>query len=166
MVMMAEKTKYALVTTEQILLPDSNDRAPAEDTKILKWKRNIKLGCVAAIFVFVLNFGLLVWTQIRSRNQSHGGVAIIYSGTCVTARRISLWSHLTINILGSILFAACNTCMQCLTAPTRDEIDKAHAKYVWVDVGVNTIRNLKIIPSSRRFTWACLALSSVPLHLL
>lgn len=163
--MMAETTKYVRITTEQILLHDRNEQVHVEDTKVLKWKRNIKLGCVSAILVFVLNFGLLVWTQIRSRHQSHG-VAVIYSGTCTTARQISLWSHLTINVLSSILFAACNTCMQCLTAPTRDEIDKAHAKYVWLDVGVNTIRNLKSIPSSRRFTWACLALSSVPLHLL
>ena len=52
--------------------------------------------------------------------------------------------------------------MQCLGSPTRDEIDKAHAKGRWLDIGVPTMRNLLNINAKRTVLWVLLALSSAP----
>lgn len=144
----------------------ANDKMRNKNKRILTWKRNIKLRCAAAVVVFVLNLCLLIWAETRSHHASHDSTALVFSGNCNKAQQITLWSPLTINIIGSVLLAAGNTCMQCLTAPTLEEIDQAHAEYTWLDVDVHTVRSLKSISSSRRLLWVCLALSSAPLHLL
>ena len=56
--------------------------------------------------------------------------------------------------------------MQCLTSPTRDEIDKAHARYDWLDIGILSLRNLRRISWDRIGLWWLLAFSSIPIHLL
>lgn len=56
--------------------------------------------------------------------------------------------------------------MQVLVAPTRGELDRAHSKGDWMDVGVASIRNLFKISWNRTLLWGILALSSVPIHLL
>lgn len=56
--------------------------------------------------------------------------------------------------------------MQALVAPTRGDLDFAHSKGDWMDVGVASIRNLFKISWHRTLLWFILALSSVPIHLL
>ena len=56
--------------------------------------------------------------------------------------------------------------MQCLVAPTRAEIDKAHAKGAYLDVAVQSLRNLGSLSMYKVFLWSVLAISSLPLHLM
>ncbi|KAH7392189.1 hypothetical protein DE146DRAFT_661877 [Phaeosphaeria sp. MPI-PUGE-AT-0046c] len=56
--------------------------------------------------------------------------------------------------------------MQCMTAPTRGEVDRAHAARRWLDIGVPSFRNLRRIGRDRLVLWLLLGLSSLPLHLL
>ena len=74
--------------------------------------------------------------------------------------------HLAINALSTVLLSASNYCMQCFSAPTRKEIDRAHAKRKWLEVGVMSFSNIFNIHWKRSMLWAFLALSSLPLHLL
>lgn len=94
------------------------------------------------------------------------GDGTITEGTCSRIKNLSLWLHLAINILGTVLLAASNYCMQILSAPTRGEVDKAHQKKKWLDIGVPSIRNLFEIKKRRAYLWLFLGLSSIPLHLL
>lgn len=79
---------------------------------------------------------------------------------------MSAWLHLAINVLGTILLGASNYCMQCLSFPTRDEVNKAHSRGAWLDIGVPSVRNLRQISSKRLALWWLLAVSSIPLHFL
>jgi hypothetical protein len=74
--------------------------------------------------------------------------------------------HLLINILSSLLLAASNYAMQCLSAPTRRDIEKHHSKGWWLDIGVPSFHNLRVIPWNRSVPWYLLMISSLPLHLL
>ncbi len=56
--------------------------------------------------------------------------------------------------------------MQCLSSPTRNEIDKAHSQGIWLDIGVPSVRNLRRLSTTRIILWWLLAFSSIPLHLL
>ena len=56
--------------------------------------------------------------------------------------------------------------MQCLAAPTREELDRAHGRHSWLDIGVNSVRNLWRINTVRALLWLVLAVSSLPFHLL
>lgn len=74
--------------------------------------------------------------------------------------------HFAINLLSTILLSSSNYCMQCLSAPTRKEVNTAHAKGVWLDIGIPSMRNLRYIDRRRVILWGLLGLSSLPLHLL
>ena len=81
-------------------------------------------------------------------------------------KRLDLWLHLGINLLSTLLLGASNYTMQCLSAPTRDEIDKAHQQRISLDVGTLSFQNLRRISWRRVILWWLLALSSIPLHFM
>lgn len=70
-----------------------------------------------------------------------------------------------INILGMLLLGASNYCMQCLSAPTREEVDLAHNQKQWLEIGIPSVRNLRHVSRTRIRLWWLLALSSIPLQL-
>lgn len=55
--------------------------------------------------------------------------------------------------------------MQRLSAPTRTEVEDAHMKDDWLDIGVPSFRNLRFINWWRTLGWVLLVVSSLPLHL-
>lgn len=89
-----------------------------------------------------------------------------YEGSCDVAGNWSFALHILINGLSSILLSASNNSMQCATAPTRTECNRAHARGDWLDIGVPSVRNLFKIAWQRRIMWALLASTSLPIHLL
>ncbi|KAF6793076.1 hypothetical protein CMUS01_16111 [Colletotrichum musicola] len=56
--------------------------------------------------------------------------------------------------------------MQCLVAPTRAEINNAHQRKKWLDIGIPSVRNILSIRWKKKLLWLLLSLSSLPLHLL
>lgn len=91
----------------------------------------------------------------------------MYDGDCNHVERATIWFHVGINVLSSLLLSASNYTMQALCSPTRKEIDRAHAKGDWVDIGTPSVRNIfGRISWKRTSLWWILGLSSVPIHLL
>jgi hypothetical protein len=129
-----------------------------------KWRTTVATGAVIALTVLIANIGILVWA--RSQHTFEDGIAVLYEGDCTQTKRVQTWSSLGINILSTLLLSASNNCMQCLTSPTRAEIDSAHAAGTWLDVGVLSMRNLRMIRRVRTLLFLFLCLSSIPLHLL
>ena len=122
----------------------------------------IHTGLVGAILL--INFALTLW-GVTHYAHPHG-VATIYQGSCAVVKRLDLWLHLLINLLGTGMLMASNYCMQLQAAPTRKNVDKAHNAEDWLDIGVPSLRNLRYISNWRRFSWLLLALSSLPVHLV
>jgi hypothetical protein len=112
----------------------------------------------------LVNFLLTVWASVKFGLD--GGIGTVYEGACSTVSAWSFWLHILINGLSSMLLSASNYTMQCVTAPTRRECDRAHSRGDWLDVGVPSVRNLFRISWQRRTMWALLAFSSTPIHLL
>ncbi|KAF2637831.1 hypothetical protein P280DRAFT_520953 [Massarina eburnea CBS 473.64] len=73
--------------------------------------------------------------------------------------------HVVINVLSTMLLAGSNYTIQVLSSPTREDVDNAHAKGQWLEIGLLSPRNLRAIPWKRTLLWLTMALSSVPLHL-
>lgn len=117
---------------------------------------------MAALVLFA-NIGWTAWAQARFGTQS--GIGTIFLGSCVKAKRLSLWLHLLINILSTLLLGASNFCMQLLVAPTRHEVNRAHERSFWLDIGTPSVRNLRHIARSKALRWLCLGFSSALLHL-
>ena len=120
----------------------------------------------AAVAATIMTFNILLTIIAYEKGGHHNGLALIQDGSCSKSKNIRVWLHLLINVLSTVLLAASNYCMQCLSSPTRDDVDKAHAKRRWLDIGVPSLRNLRSISRFRVVLWGLLGFSSVPLHLL
>lgn len=94
------------------------------------------------------------------------GIATIKDGKCSGTKRESVFLHLGINILGTQLLGASNYTMQCLSSPTREEVNKAHRQRVPLDIGIPSLTNLRRLSWPSILLWGLLALSSLPLHLM
>lgn len=74
--------------------------------------------------------------------------------------------HLLINILSTIVLASSNFFMQVLNAPSRQEVDSAHARGIWLDIGVPSWRNAFYLTKFKLAAWISLLLTSIPIHML
>ena len=127
------------------------------------WRRGIFLGCISAFTVLGLN---LIVTVIAAQAPLHPSGRTLFEGSCDTAARFNAGIHFLINVMSSVLLTASNYGMQCLSAPTRAEVDRLHQKRVWLDIGVLSVRNIRRIHWVRGLLWSILGLSSLPLHFL
>ena len=119
---------------------------------------------VASAVVMVINLILTIWALKHYEVQD--GLGTIRDGSCSEVKKIAMWTHLGINILSTLLLGASNYTMQCLSSPTCEDINKAHSRRVWLDIGTPSVRNLLSIPRTRMLLWWLLAISSAPLHLI
>jgi hypothetical protein len=131
-------------------------------------KREILLwtGFLSSTSVLMIN---AVFVCVLARKHGFGsnrGVISLYEGECAWTKRVNTGAHVCINILSTFLLGASNVCMQLLAAPTRDEVDAAHQRRVWLDIGIPSWKNLRNIKRSRVWVWALLGLSSIPLHFM
>jgi hypothetical protein len=130
-----------------------------------KWRRSILLGALCCLVSLIINIVVAILAS-RSPMDTDGNRRTLFQGDCTHARRLNTSIHLAINLLGTVLLASSNYAMQCLSAPTRTELDKAHAKTIWLDIGIPSFRNLARIGRFRLIGWVVLAISSLPLHLV
>ncbi|KAG0635408.1 hypothetical protein HOY80DRAFT_910725, partial [Tuber brumale] len=130
------------------------------------WHTGVLACATSAVVVLFINIGLTIYAATKSEYKMEGGVGTLYSGSCDKSRTIGMWMHLGINILSTILLSGSNYTQQCLAAPTRSEIDAAHARRRWMDIGVPSVRNLFRIKRERTLLWIAIGITSIPLHLL
>jgi hypothetical protein len=168
------------------------DKEPAEDVKVTKlsylrqrcsgWRVGVAASCGLMFLVLLINIIFLAWATRTYTAQARIGTIPV--GSCQRTKDLNTWLHLAINVLGTAMLGGSNYCttndpfmsrvgeaddeagMQYLCAPTRAEVDRAHAVKAWTDIGIMSLRNLRVISTYRVTIWILLALSSVPLHLL
>ncbi|CAN9175257.1 unnamed protein product [Alternaria alternata] len=157
-----ENTKYTPVDSTETNDPSEQKRMgllPRNE----KWQLGIFYAALATSIVCFLNLIITIWALV-----THGmtyGSAVLYEGSCETTKNLNIGVHLIINIFSSAILSGSNYTMQCLSSPTRSEVDNAHARGTWLDIGVPSIRNLRSIAKRRLWIWLLLGVSSIPLHL-
>lgn len=125
-----------------------------------------KVGAVTGASLSAVALGINVAALVYLQNQDRASLVEVFRGDCERVEKMQMWGHLAINAMSAVLLAASNYSMQVLSAPTRSEIDRAHGKGKWLDIGVQSPRNLGQIAPWRAALWWVLCLSSAPLHLL
>jgi len=145
------------------------DQVPfIEPSTRVKWFSGWRTGAFTAagfaLCSLLINVIAAVWL---SRHPDSGSKLVqVFKGSCDTVARMDTWVHLAINALSTLLLGGSNYCMQCLCAPTRREVDEAHSRGHFLDIGVPSVRNLSNISTNRVLMWWLLGLSSIPLHLM
>ncbi|KAJ9604505.1 hypothetical protein H2200_011341 [Cladophialophora chaetospira] len=147
-------------TPQPLLLksPGTTGTAGSKRRFTTGWKTSsrIALGCV--IGVLVTNICLTIGFVTTGMKMM--------GGNCKKVETKDTWVHLGLNVVATALLASSNYCMQLLSSPSRSEVNKAHAKQKWLDIGIASVRNLRFLRKKKIVLWWILGISSVPLHLV
>lgn len=160
--------KEPLQTVGRVANPDYDARKPSRVSRWRGWHVSVIGGALLSLTILVLNICVLAWAQnqkYRGADDESGSVTV-YRGDCKATSRAFTWSHLAINAMSTLLLSASTVGVQCSSAPTRNEVDRAHAAGEWLHIGVVGYRNWRWITRARRVIWVVLMVSSLPLHLV
>lgn len=130
------------------------------------WTRGASINTMLVSIVFLTLFVCQIYLWAKS--GSLYDYQTIHSGSCVGngVGHLNTLLHLVINILSTLVLASTNFFMQVLNAPSREELDNAHGKGSWLDIGVPSPRNAFKVSRFKTTMWLLFFLSSVPIHLL
>jgi len=128
------------------------------------WRLGVLGSSIAAFIVLLIN--LCTTIGVIQTYPLDKGFGTIFKGSCEKTKSLSLWLHLAINGISTVMLSASNYTIQCLISPMRKDIDAAHSKGKWLDIGVPSLRNVGRLPWVQKVLWATLWISSVPLHLM
>lgn len=134
-----------------------------------EWITGVVLCACGTFIILSLNVILTIIAAaiFYSKPQEQESIsALLYQGKCSVSKNWARGLHFLINVLSTLMLAASNFCMQCLSSPSRDEVDIAHAQGKWLDVGVPSLKNLASIGVKQRMLWLALLVTSLPIHLL
>lgn len=131
------------------------------------WRAGMRWAAALSAFVLLLNISIAaVAYSLTLRHGQGRAFAPLVTGDCENTKRLGTWIHLGINVLSSLVLGGSNYCLQCLSAPTRKDVDEAHAEGFWLHIGVPNFRNFQKIDRRKFWIWAFLGFSSIPFHLL
>jgi hypothetical protein len=154
------RPRFASADLISPFIPDVDPKHPRAQKLFSRRDVVLKTASIIAIAVGLTN---LIGTILLTAKFRIGD---IFRGDCQEASKLNSAIHVLINFLSTLLLGASNLCMQLLAAPTRREVDQAHEKFLWLDIGIPSIRNIRHISKQRQVVWWMLALSSLPLHFL
>lgn len=128
------------------------------------WRRtgciNIALELACGI---LLSICLIV--SLKQHGSSIDTATIIFEGKCSKTSSLNTVLHLLMNILSAGILASSNFFMQIASAPSRNEIDKAHTFLQSLEIGIPSFKNIQFVSYFKRACWLVLFLSSLPVHL-
>jgi hypothetical protein len=108
--------------------------------RISGWRGGVFVAATSASLILLINLIFTIWASATSKSGLR--IATIYQGECGTVRHADSWLHIAINAMGTLLLGASNYTMQCLSSPTRSEVDFAHSNGQYLDIGLPSIKNL------------------------
>jgi hypothetical protein len=126
----------------------------------------VLFGCIMSFVVLCCNIAIIAVGAASESGYNADGISNMIVGDGATISRWNTVLHILINALSTILLAGSNYTMQVLNSPTRKDVDAAHAKGQWLDIGILSPLNLRSLSRTRAVLWSTLTLSSIPLHLL
>ncbi|KAB8207648.1 hypothetical protein BDV34DRAFT_223209 [Aspergillus parasiticus] len=129
------------------------------------WRFGALTSCILVGICLGLNVAATIYVRV-TYPPSSDNLGLIQESDCDHIHSVDSRLHYALNVVATVLVSASNYNMQCLTSPTRAEVDQAHAQRKWLDIGVHSIRNLPFIGRAKLALWLALLVSTLPLHLL
>ena len=139
-------------------------KQPQTSASYSGWRFGSIVACIEVGACLVLN--VLFSVLATAIDGAPNGIGTLYEGNCKKVHSMDTWMHVALNVLATMLIGASNYTMQCLSAPSRSDVNKAHVNGTMLDIGVPSIRNFRYLPGRRIALWAILCCSTIPLHLL
>ncbi|KAI1618778.1 hypothetical protein EDD36DRAFT_414436 [Exophiala viscosa] len=128
----------------------------------MTWQTKGVIFCSLVCTLCLVLWVYLLATFIKSHSSQP---TTLFSGNCDIAGNINIGLHLVITIFSVSITVSSDFFMRLVSAPQAADIREAHRQATWMDVGINSIRNLRSIPRWRSALWIVGAASSIPLSL-
>lgn len=128
------------------------------------WRRLAILNVAVISVTLLIMASFLLAAYVASTDFMQ--VWIFYSSRCTDISAPNILIHLLLNAFSTVVLASSNFFMQICNAPSRQEIDAAHAKQDWLDIGVPSLRNAFRLSWFKLIAWAVLFLTSIPIHMV
>lgn len=128
------------------------------------WRGTATIGIIVAGAAFLLNLAVLIWALVTLPKRN--GFAVAFSGSESEAHAIELGIKLVINVVSTLILISSCRCTQFLCAPTREDVDRCHVRGQWLDIGIRSFRNFRVIRGWRRWLNVVLFTTSIPIHLM
>lgn len=127
------------------------------------WRKTAVINTSIVGFFAIANVSTMIWSLSKSSVSENN---VFRKGDCDEISLFNTLLHLLLNIASSLIIASSNFFMQVLNSPTRAEVDRAHARKQWLEIGVPSLRNVLNVSPYKSLAWLLFSLSSVPIHLL
>lgn len=151
--------RYIPEIDENHALSKTRKSAASKQTTMLRNQLiTASIICLANVIILAC-----VWVYFPPDTRDIGTLRM---GDCSEMMTINSLVHVVLNVLSSLFLGTGSYCMQMLVAPSRREMDAAHANGVSLDIGIQSFRNLRWIKRRRIFQWLGLGILSTCLHLL
>ena len=138
----------------------------SERWRLEGWRFGVFLSVVAVTLCLAVELILLVCALALNKPQGNrDGIGVLYVGDCKKVERINIILAIPLNMIATVLVATSNYVMQCLSAPSRKDVDKAHAAGSYLDIGIPSVHNLLYNPSWKAVLWLSLIVTTIPIHL-
>ena len=134
------------------------------DTFVGGWRAGLLRAFLLSFVALIVNISVYAWLFRTYKAES--GTASIKRGPCGMIRNANTGIHAALNVVSTLILGASTYAMQGMTAPTRKEVDAAHSKGKWVEIGTQSLRNLLYIRKRNAWVWALLSITGLPFHLL
>ncbi|KAI0123305.1 hypothetical protein BJ170DRAFT_736541 [Xylariales sp. AK1849] len=139
-------------------------RAQTLRVRMSKRSAVLRIQVALAVSVVIANIGITIWIMVHYHPDPRG-IGTLSFGNCKEMDTINTVLHVGLNIMSSLFLGAGNYCMQIIGAPSRQEIDTAHANGVSLDIGVPSVKNIWHIQRQRKLFWVLFGICATTLHL-
>lgn len=128
------------------------------------WRGGVVFNSLISFIILVAE--IIVLIVILTKTKLLAGESAVWSGDCGRAERINIGIHVVINVIGIVLLAGANYAFQVLSSPTRREVDKAHEKRRWLDIGVTSVRNFAHISGFRAILGIIILFTAISIQVM
>ena len=154
----------ARVNTDPQLVQSSGIRGK---WRLEGWRFGVFVSIIAVTTCLIAELIMLVCAVALNKPEGDkDGIGVLYVGDCAKVERISTILAIPLNIIATVLVATSNYAMQCLSAPSRKDVDEAHAAGSYLNIGISSVHNLLHNLSWKSALWLSLVLTTIPIHLL
>lgn len=123
------------------------------------WRGGVALNILLAGVILIAMVVCIVLAAVKGKIA--GDDTVIQTGSCGRIMGIDQAVQVIANVLGIFFIAGASYVTQVLVSPTRDEVDAAHAKHRWLDIGVPSLRNLTAVSVDRAILSAAIVSAAV-----
>lgn len=134
------------------------------DNVLAGWRAGLLRAFTFSLAALLVNVSIFLWLFFRFRTEA--GIGLLRTSNCREVSAMQTAIKIGLNVISTLILGASTYAMQGTTSPTRDDVDIAHKKGKWLEIGTQSWRNLFYVSRKHAAIWGVLAFASLPLHLV